>query len=92
VRWFKVAAVVAGVIIAFLIVSSVVGFLIEAVIAALVVAIAVLAVKLAFSRRQLSSKGAQREVRGRRYTEPLRSHNPQDVDDELTRLKGEMGG
>jgi uncharacterized membrane protein AbrB (regulator of aidB expression) len=44
-RWFKVAAIVVGVMIAFLLVSSVVGFLVEAVIAVLAVAVIVLGVK-----------------------------------------------
>jgi len=92
VRWFKVAAIVLGVMIAFLVVSSVVGFLIEAVIAVLVVAVIVLAVKMALSRRQVSWKRPDREVRGPRYSRRLRRHNSSDVEDELTRLKGEMRG
>jgi lysylphosphatidylglycerol synthetase-like protein (DUF2156 family) len=53
-RWFKVAAIAAGVLLAFLVVSSVIGFLMEAAIAALVVATIVLAVKVAFYRKQVS--------------------------------------
>jgi membrane protein implicated in regulation of membrane protease activity len=91
-RWFKVAAFVVGVLIAFLVVSSVLGFLVEVAIAALVVAAVVLAVKVAFYRRQVSWKGSGRQVRGPRYGSPLPRHNMSDADDELTRLKREMGG
>ena len=82
----------AGVLIAFLVVSSVIGFLVEAAIAALVVAVIVLAIKAAFYRNQLSSKRPDSEVREPRYSSPLPRHNPPDVDDELARLKREMGG
>ena len=62
-RWIKVAAIAAGVLIAFLVVSSVVGLLVEVAIAALVVATVVLAVKLAFSRRQVSRDRSWSELR-----------------------------
>ena len=88
-RWFKVGAFVLGVMIAFLIVSSVIGLLVEAAIAVLVVAVIVLAVKVAVSRKQVSWKRSQREVRGR---SPLRRRNTPDVENELDRLKGDMGG
>ncbi len=91
-RWFKVAAIVVGVMIAFLVVSSVVGFLVEAVIAVAAVAAIVLGVKVAFNRKQVSWKGAKGEVRGPRHSRPLRRHNTSDVDDELARLKRETGG
>lgn len=91
-RWFKVAAIVVGVMIAFLVVSSVIGFLIEAVIAVLAVAVIVLAAKAALSRRQLSWNGRRGEVRGPRSSRPLRRHNAPDVDDDLDRLKRTMGG
>jgi membrane protein implicated in regulation of membrane protease activity len=90
VRWFKVAAFAIGVVIAFLIVSSVIGFLVEALIAVLVVAVVVLAVKVAFNRRQVSRKTPDKEVRGPRYSR-RRRHDGPGVEDELTRLKGEMG-
>jgi hypothetical protein len=77
--------------IAFLVVSSVVGFLVEAVIAVLAVAAVVLAAEVAFNRKQVSSKRPNREVRGPRYSRPLRRHDASDVDDELVRLKGEAG-
>ena len=93
-RWFKVAAIAVGVMIAFLIVSSVIGFLLEAAIAVLVVAVIALAVKVALGRKQLSRSRPAKQVRGRRRrrADPLRRHNTADVEDELTRLKGETGG
>jgi membrane protein implicated in regulation of membrane protease activity len=91
-RWFKVAAIAVGVVIAFLVVSSVIGFLLEAAIAALVVATVVLAVKVAFYRGQVSRNRRDSEVRGPTYSSPLPRHLWRDVDDELARLKREMGG
>jgi Na+/H+ antiporter NhaB len=90
-RWFKVAVIAAGVVIAFLVVSSVIGFLLEAAIAALVVAAVVLAVKVAFYRGQVSRNRRDREVRGPAYSSPLPRHHRRDLDDELARLKREMG-
>ena len=91
-RWFKVAAIAIGVMIAFLVVSSVIGFLVEALIAVLAVAVIVLAVKVALNRKQISWKRPNGEVRGPRYSRPLRRHNTSDVDDELARLKRETSG
>jgi hypothetical protein len=91
-RWFKVAAIVVGVMVAFLVVSSVVGFLVEALIGVLAVAAVVLAIKVAINRRQVSSKRPSREVRGPGYSEPKRRNTTPDVDDELARLKRETGG
>jgi hypothetical protein len=51
-RWFKVAAIAAGVLMAFLVISSIIGFLMKAALAALVVAVIVLAVKVASYRKQ----------------------------------------
>ena len=66
-RWFKLAAIAGGILIAFLVVGSVVGFVIHAVmelvIAALVVGAVVVAIKVARSGKQVSSKRAKREVR-----------------------------
>jgi hypothetical protein len=117
-RWFKVAAIGVGILIAFLIVGSVVGavmhLVIDVVIAAAVVGAIVVAVKVARSRREVSAKKAEREVREPDYTErsrplprsdiepvsysPPQTSRPQpsrpaaaDVDDELARLKREMG-
>jgi hypothetical protein len=113
-RWFKLAAIGAGILIAFLVVGSVIGFIIHAVtylvFAALVVGAIAVAIKVASSRRQVSGKKAEREVRehdDRQYKKPLPRADvepvstpyppasrpaPQDVDDELARLKREMGG
>jgi hypothetical protein len=114
-RWFKVAAIAGGIIIAFLVVGSVVGFIIHAVIelviAALVVGAIVVAIKMARSGKQISRKRAEREVRDHdEHREPLpradveaysaprqappprqTMPNTQDIDDELARLKREMG-
>ena len=114
-RWFKVAAIAGGIIIAFLVVGSVVGFVIHAVmelvIAALVVGAIVVAIKMARSGKQISRKQAEREVRDHdEHREPLpradveaysaprqapparqAMPNTQDIDDELARLKREMG-
>ena len=112
-RWFKVAAIGVGILIAFLVVGSVIGaifhVLTELVIAALVVGGIVAAVKIASSRRQVPGKKAEREVRDHDYeqysrplpradVEPVPTSYPPsarpaaaDVDDELARLKREMG-
>jgi hypothetical protein len=114
-RWFKVAAIAVGILIAFLVVGSVLGaifhILTQLVLAALVVGGVVIAVKVAQSRRQVEGKKAEREVRDRgdeQYSRPLprsdiepaappsypaRPASPPapDVDDELARLKREMG-
>jgi hypothetical protein len=114
-RWFKLAAIGAGILIAFLVVGSVIGFIIHAVtylvLAALVVGAIAVAIKVAGSRRQVSGKKADRdrEVREPDYqqrsrplpradVEPAPTPYPSparqathDVDDELARLKREMG-
>jgi hypothetical protein len=91
VRWFKVAAIAIGVMIAFLVVSSVIGFLIEAVIAVLAVAVVVLAVKVAFNRKRSLGKRYNGEVRRPREGRSLRRSEAPDVDDDLARLKRETG-
>jgi len=115
-RWFKVAAIGVGILIAFLIVGSVIGAILHAVIdvviAAAVVGAIVAAVKMARSRKQVSGKKADREVREPGYEEysrplpradvtpvrnvpvrdvPVQSAPSHDVEDELARLKREMG-
>ena len=113
-RWFKIAAIGAGILIAFLVVGSVIGFIIHAVtylvIAALVVGAIAVGIKMARSGRQVSAKKADREVREPDYGEysrplprsdvaPVSTPRPpqpsrpptQDIDDELARLKREMG-
>ena len=109
-RWFKIAAIAAGIIIAFLIVGSVVHFILAAittiVIAALVVGGAAVAIKMMRSGRQVSRKREEKQVREpdqSEYSRPLpradiELASPQpggqdapDVEDELARLKREMG-
>jgi uncharacterized membrane protein YfcA len=108
-RWFKVAAIAGGILIAFLLVGSVIGVIIHAVvdlvIAALVVGAIVVAIKMMRSGRQISRKRAEKQVREPDYgdakplprgdIEPVSSPPPRaatpDVDDELARLKREMG-
>jgi hypothetical protein len=114
--WFKIAAIVGGIIIAFVIVGQVVHFLFAALttlaIAALVVGGAAVAIKMARSGRQVSRKRAEREVRDHDSRQPLpradvepyptsiptptqqprrAAPNAADIDDELARLKREMG-
>ena len=114
-RWFKVAAIGVGVLIAFFVAMSVIGVVFKVitdlVIAAIVVGAIAVAIKVASSRRQVSGKKAEREVRepdNPQYSRPLpradvepvstpyppqpSRPNSQDVDDELARLKREMGG
>jgi hypothetical protein len=91
-RWFKVVAVIVGVFIAYLIVASIVGFFFEVVIAALAVAATVLAIKVVFYRKQVTRSRLDGELRESTYSSPLPRHNTRDVDDELARLKREMGG
>lgn len=100
--WLKIAAIGAGIVIAFFIVASVIGTIlhiaIEVAIAAAVVGGVVVAVKMARSRRQVAGKQADREVREPdhpQYGRPLPRADVEparDVDDELARLKREMGG
>jgi hypothetical protein len=110
-RWFKVAAVGVGILIALIIGWAVVGFVLHAVeflvIAALVAGAVAVAIKVARSGKQVSSKRAKREVREPEYSRPLpradvehvatsypsqppRQSSP-DIDEELARLKREMG-
>ncbi len=120
-RWFKIAAIGVGILIAFLVVGAVIGtilhLVIDVVIAAAVVGAIVVAVKVARSRKQVSGKKADREVREPGYEEysrplpradvahtrqapvrdvpvrdvPVQSAPRHDVEDELARLKREMG-
>jgi uncharacterized membrane protein YfcA len=109
-RWFKVAAIAGGILIAFILIGSVIGVIIHAVIdlviAAAVVGAIVVAIRLARSRRQVSRKREDKQVREPDYGEysrPLPSadiepvspapgrQSGEDIDDELARLKREMG-
>ncbi len=114
-RWFKVAAIAGGIIIAFLVVGSVVGFVIHAVME-LVIAALVVGASLSPSRwraRASRSPASGPSVRSATTTNtasrcpvpmsrltPPRGRprlprqtmpNTQDIDDELARLKREMG-
>jgi hypothetical protein len=88
------------------VVGAVVHLLAQVVIAALVVGAVVVAIKVARSRGQISGKRAEREVREpeRDYRRPLPRTDVEpapyqppsrpataDIDDELARLKREMG-
>jgi type III secretory pathway component EscU len=79
-RWFKVAAIAAGVLIAFLVISSIIGLLMDAAIVALLVATVVLAVKVVSYRKQVAWSRPDSEIR----------HDRRDADDELARLRREM--
>jgi hypothetical protein len=74
-RWFKVAAVGVGILIALIIGWAVVGFVLHAVeflvIAALVAGAVAVAIKVARSGKQISRKRAKREVRDPTYSQPL---------------------
>ncbi len=109
-NWFKVAAIGVGILVAFLVGGWIIGFVIHAVldlvIAAAVLGGIVVAVKMARSRKQVSRKREEKQVREPDYTEYSRPlpradiepvtpqpgrQGTQDVDDELARLKREMG-
>ena len=109
-NWFKVAAIGVGILIAFLVGGWIIGFVIHAVldlvIAAAVVGAIVVAVKMARSRKQVSRKREEKQVREPDYSEyarplpradvepaspPPGRQSAQDIDDELARLKREMG-
>jgi hypothetical protein len=90
------------------VIGTVLHVLVELVVAALVVGAIVAAVKVARSRKQVSPKRAEREVREPGSRRPLpradvehvatsypaqpSRPSSQDIDDELARLKREMGG
>jgi hypothetical protein len=107
---FKVAAIGVGILVAFLVGGWIIGFVIHAVldlvIAAAVVGAIVVAVKMARSRKQVTRKREEKQVREPDYSEYSRPlpradiepitpqpsrQGTQDVDDELARLKREMG-
>jgi uncharacterized membrane protein len=90
-RWVKIAAILVGVFLAYLAVSMIIGFLIEAAVVALVVAVIVLAVKVAFYRKQVSSSRSRSEVREPGYSSSLPRDHMRDLEEEIARLKREMG-
>jgi hypothetical protein len=89
------------------VIGFVLHLVVELVVAGLVVGAIVAAVKVARSRKQVPAKRAEREVREPGYSRPLpradvdhvgtsypaqpSRPSSQDVDDELARLKREMG-
>jgi membrane protein implicated in regulation of membrane protease activity len=92
--WLKIAGAAVGVFIALAIVSSVVHFVIWAAFAALVVGAIALVIKAATRKKQVGEPKAERQVTAvaevperRLPSQPARP----DVDDELARLKREMG-
>jgi hypothetical protein len=102
--WLKVAGAAIGIFIALAVVSSVVHFLIWAAFAALVVGVIVLAVKaVTRARGRVSAPKAGREVSEASYVseppyaspasrpQPAPRPQPANVDDELAKLKREMG-
>jgi hypothetical protein len=58
--------------------------------ALLIVGVIALGIKAAFYKRQVSGR-TDREVRGPAYKRPAGRHRTEDVEDELDRLKREMG-
>jgi hypothetical protein len=89
--WLKVAAAALGVFIAFAIVSTVAHYLIWAAFAALFVAVVVVAVKAASRGKSVAGKKADPEVSEPREVMPAPRPQAANVDDELARLKREMG-
>jgi hypothetical protein len=100
-RWIKVALAALGVLIVFLVIGTVVHILMDVVFAVIVVGAIALAIKLASGRRKLPRSKrdsyAEREIREPRRTTPTVNVPPPpapahaNVDDDLERLKREMG-
>lgn len=100
-RWMKVALAAIGVLIVFLVIGTVVHILMDVVFAAIVIGAIAVAIKIASGRRKLPRSRrdsyTEREIREPRRTPaaspppppPARAHV--DVDDDLERLKREMG-
>jgi hypothetical protein len=97
-RWMKVAAVVVGALIVFMVVGTVVHLLMDAVLLAVVVGAVAIAIKVAAGRRKVGRGQREYEVREPRQAPKVTAPAPTayrapaaDVDDELARLKREMG-
>jgi hypothetical protein len=98
-RWFKVAAVIVGIFVVFMVIGTIVHLLTDLVLAAIVVAAIAIAIKVAAGRRKLprgQKSYGDREIRETRRTGPTvivppAAHTTSNVDDELARLKREMG-
>jgi hypothetical protein len=88
--WFKVAVAAVGVFVAWLVFSSIIGYLVWGVIAALVIGAVVLAFKAGRAGHKVSGQEGDRELGDPRSGVPRRPRPP-NVDDELARLKREMG-
>jgi hypothetical protein len=101
-RWMKVALAAIGVLIVFLVIGTVVHILMDVVFAAIVVGAIALAIKIASGRRKLP-RSRRDSYSDREISEPRRTttaapppppppaHAHIDVDDDLERLKREMG-
>lgn len=95
----KVAAVAVGALIVFMVVGTIVHLLMDVVFAAIVIGAIAIAIKVAAGRRKLPR--AERTHREYEIREPRQAptviatppaaHNHADVEDELARLKREMG-
>lgn len=89
--WLKVAVGAVGAFIGFLVISMLMGYLVWGVIAALVIGAVVLAFKAGRSGKQVRREAPDLELGDRRHDGPPRRPAAADVDDELARLKREMG-
>ena len=100
--WLKVAAVAVGALIVFMVVGTVVHLFIDLLIAAVVVGAIAVAIKAATGRGRLprgrrSYQDRDYELRSPRAESrptapPPAAHRTADVDDDLARLRREMGG
>jgi hypothetical protein len=105
-RWIKVAAAVVGVLIVFMVIGAIVHLVMDLVFAALVVGAIAVAIKVATGRKKLPRGRDERQERRVREVEtettvryrppmadpPAASRAKVNVDDDLARLKREMGG
>jgi hypothetical protein len=98
-RWIKVAAFALGVLIVFSVIGTVVHLVMELVFAAIVVGAIAVAIKVAAGRRKLPRGRNEHKEREIRQPRPMStpavvppSAAPKvNVDDDLARLKREMG-
>jgi hypothetical protein len=98
--WLKVAAVAVGALIVFMVVGTVVHLFIDLLIAAVVVGAIAVAIK-AFAGQGRLQRGRRTDrdyelrsprAESRPTAPPPTAHRTADVDDDLARLKREMGG
>lgn len=93
-RGAKIALIAAGVIAAWFAVSIVIGLVIDLLIFAAVAAAAVLGVKLYVSSKRVSNRRADSAIGDDDHSQRMRHavhRYTQSVDDELDRLKRQMG-